>query len=90
MSEQFGIYRSVGNRSAVDGNVFVVFASRKCVNDLREKLLADTALARYEYRKVGRSDTHGNLQSPIEQFRVADDAESLFNGSYIYHIFFCV
>ena len=57
------------------------------MDDLREELLAHTALARDEHRQVGRSHTQGHLQRPVEERRGADDAEALFYGRDVCHLF---
>ena len=57
VAEQFGVDRTLGNRRAVDGDVFAVLARGIGVDNLRKKLLAHTALARNEHRQVGRSHT---------------------------------
>lgn len=78
MSEQFGIDRSFGNGAAVHGDIFIVFTCRIGMDHLREKLLADAAFTRNEYRKIGRRHTQGNLQRTIERLGVADDPETVF------------
>ena len=87
VAEKLRVDRSLGNRRTVDGYIFIVFARRIGVNDLREKLLAHTALARDEHRQVRRGHTQGNLQRPVEERGGADDAEALFYGRDICHLF---
>lgn len=40
------------------------------MDHLREKLLADAAFTRNEYRKIGRRHTQGNLQRTVERLRL--------------------
>ena len=77
MSEQFGIDRSFGNGAAVHGDIFIVFTCRIGMDHLREKLLADAAFTRNEYRKIGRRHTQGNLQRTVERLGVTDDPETV-------------
>ena len=85
VSEQFGIDRSFGNGAAVHGDIFIVFTCRIGMDHLREKLLANAAFTRNEYRKIGRRHTQGNLQRTIERLGVADDPETVFYGCQICH-----
>ena len=87
VAEKLRVDRAFGNGRAVDGYIFIVFAGRISVDDLREKLLAHAAFARDEYRQVGRSHAHGDLQRPVQKFRSADDAEALFDCGDIRHLF---
>lgn len=48
------------------------------MDHLREKLLADAAFTRNEYRKIGRRHTQGNLQRTVERLGVTDDPETVF------------
>ena len=65
MPEEFRIDGTFGNRRAVDGYIFIVFARRIGVDDLRKELLAHAALARDKDGQVGGSHTHGDLQRPV-------------------------
>ena len=87
VAEKLRVDRAFGNGRAVDGYIFIVFAGRVSVDDLREKLFAHAAFARDEYRQVGRSHAHGDLQRPVQKFRSADDAEALFDCGDIRHLF---
>ena len=57
------------------------------MDDLRKELLAHTALARDEHRQVRGSHTQGHLQRPVEERGGADDAEALFYGRDVCHLF---
>lgn len=65
MSEQFGIDRSFGNGAAVHGDIFIVFTCRIGMDHLREKLLADAAFTRNEYRKIGRRHTQATSSARL-------------------------
>ena len=65
MPEEFRIDGTFGNRRAVDGYIFIVFARRIGVDDLRKELLAHAALARDKDGQVGGGHTHGDLQRPV-------------------------
>lgn len=78
MAEELRVDGALGDGAAVDGDIFIVFARRVGVDDLREKLLAHAALARHQHRQIGRRDAHGHFERPVQELRVADDAEALF------------
>ena len=65
MPEEFRVDGTFGNRRAVDGYIFIVFARRIGVDDLRKELLAHAALARDKDGQVGGGHTHGDLQRPV-------------------------
>ena len=80
MSEQFGIDGAFGNSAAVDGYEFVVFASAERVDDPRKNLLAHAALAGKQHSEVGGRHANGGAEGAVEQCRLPDDAEALFDG----------
>ena len=65
MPEEFRVDGTFGNRRTVDGYIFIVFARRIGVDDLRKELFAHAALARDKDGQVGGSHTHGDLQRPV-------------------------
>ena len=80
VAEKFRIDRAFRNGSAVHGNVVSVFAGAVRMNDLRKELLAYSAFAGHQYRKIGRSDPQGYFESAVQTFVVTDDPEALFYG----------
>ena len=78
MAEKFGIDGTFGYGAAVHGYIFVMLSGRIGMYDLREELLAHTALAGYKYRQVGRGNAQSHFESAVKQFRIAYYAESLF------------
>ena len=86
VAEELRVDRSLGNGAAVDGDVFVVLAGRKGVDDLGKELFTHAALARYQHREIGGSYAQGYLQSTVQELGVADDAEALFDGCQVCHV----
>ena len=78
MSEEFGIYRALGYRPAVDGYVAVVFAGAQLVDDFREEFLSRSAFAQYQDAQVRVGNLGGDVYGSVEQGGITDDAEPLF------------
>ena len=77
MAEQFGVYRAFGNGPAVDGYVAAVFACAQFVDDFGEEFLPGTAFAQDQDAQVRVGNLGGYVDGPVEQRRIADDAETL-------------
>ena len=83
MTEEFRIYRTFGNGTAVDGKVFLVSALASVVNDARENLFAHAVLAHDEYGEVYWRHLHRHLNRTIQPIAVAHDAIALLDGLYL-------
>ena len=62
VAEEFAVYRSLGNRTTVDGEVFLPLAGRVVVDDARDDLFAHAALADDQHREVGGSHLQGHVE----------------------------
>ena len=80
MTEKFAFYGSFRNRSTVDGKVLSVAAETVLVDYLRDILLADTAFARNQHRKVRRGHGDSHLEGPVEVRVVPDDVEFILQS----------
>ena len=92
VAEEFAVYRSLGNRTTVDGEVFLVFAWRIVVYQswyylavaALHKLycsfaFAHAALANDQHRKVGGGHLQGHVEGTVERVAVAHDVVSLLD-----------
>ena len=66
MSEKFGINSAFGDRAAVDGKIWSVFAGGVCMNDFREMLFTHTGFSGDKHTEIGACYLHGNLNVSIE------------------------
>ena len=65
MAEQFAVYRAFGDRSAVDGKIFLAASRRVVVYYTWNNLFTHTAFADYEYREICRCDLHGHIDGAV-------------------------
>ena len=75
MSEEFRIYCTFRNGTAVDREIFSFPASAAGMYDLRDIFLSYTAFARYKDCYIRRSDSHGHLQCPVQRRIISDYIE---------------
>ena len=54
MTEEFAVDCSLGNRTAVDGEILATAAWRTVVDDTGDNLLAHSTLAYYQHTQIGR------------------------------------
>ena len=80
MSEEFGVDGALRDSAAVDGEIRSVFAGRESMDDLRKMLLTYTGFAGDEHTQIGARYLHRNLDIPIEQRTLANDAETLLDS----------
>ena len=79
MSEQFGIDGPFRDAAAVQGEVCFMFARAVLMDDLRNDLLARSALTRDQDGQVGRGHLAGDFEGTVELGVVSDDAEALLD-----------
>ena len=79
VAEEFAVYRSLGNRTTVDGEVFLPLAGRVVVDDARDDLFAHAALADDQHREVGGGHLQGHVEGTVERVAVAHDVVSLLD-----------
>ena len=78
MAEKFRIYGTLRNGPAVYGEILPGPPQAELVYYLRDIFLADSALAAYDDRQIGRSDGHGDFKGPVQRRVVAYDIEFVF------------
>lgn len=80
MSKKFGVDGSFGNSSAIDGNEFIVFSGAEGVDDFGKNFLTNATFTRDEYSEVGIGYPDRCIEGPVEEGRLAYDAETLFDS----------
>ena len=78
VAEELGVDGPFRDAAAVDGDELAVPPAAVLMDDLRNVLLADAALARNEDGEVGLRKLHGRLEREVEGRIVADDVELVF------------
>ena len=81
MAKKLRVDGSFRNSSAVDGNVWTVFAGTMFVDDFREILLTHTALTGDQYLQIGGGHLHRNADGTVQLGIKTDDTETLLDGS---------
>ena len=77
VAEEFGIDGSYRNSSAVDRKKRTRLAAARVVDDARDDILSDSALAGDEHGKVARGDNAGRFERKIERGIIAYDVVAI-------------
>ena len=78
MAEQLAVDGSLGNGSAVDGEIFLAAALRTVVDDARNHFLAHTAFAYNQDTKVSWRHLQCDVKHVVELIAVTHDIIPLF------------
>src|SRR5262249_61009251 len=73
VTEQLRRNQGLGNSGAIDAHEGTAGASRPCVDEARQELLARSRLARDEYGALGRRHLAGAMEHVAQRLGLTDD-----------------
>ena len=80
VTEQFGVYGTFRDSTAVHSDVFALLSTAVIVDDSREVLLAHSTLTDHQHSQIGGSHLHGNVNGPLQGRVKAYDVITAFDG----------
>ena len=83
MTKQFGIDRTLWNRSTVYRNIRSVFSPAKLMDYLRKAFLTDSTFSRHQHGQVCRSHLNSHINGTVQSFTIAYDAKTKFYILYL-------